>query len=290
MKYHIVKYICLLTAIVVGLAFSGMFHVNAEAKQADDSRMETILARGSLRCAYVVYPPFITKNTASGKISGFAVDLAESIGAKLNLKIDWVEEVGWATMIEGIRTGRYDAVCTNIWQNANRAKFVSFTEPFGWSTVHAWVKRDRADLASRADIERAGTRIMAQEGTSEERMARTQFTGAKITTLPELASYTDLFMNLTSGKVDTVFVESAVAQQFMANNPGSIRAATAGAPLMTFANVLLLPQGEPALKMALDTALQEIVNGGELSLLMKKHKLGGFFEPARPAYMAQSTR
>jgi len=48
---------------------------------------------------------------------------------EFELKIEYVEEVGWGTMIESLQTKRIDIVCAPIWPNAQRAKVADFVEP-----------------------------------------------------------------------------------------------------------------------------------------------------------------
>ena len=62
------------------------------------------------------------------------------LAKNLGLKVEWVEEVGWGTMIEGLQTDRYDMVATPIWTNSTRARQVDFSKSLYYSPIYAWVK------------------------------------------------------------------------------------------------------------------------------------------------------
>src|ERR1700722_14536248 len=109
----------LATALVVAL----LVHANVPSKAPTASSAtnslnsaiyDHILQSGTLRCGYVVYAPAVFKDPATDKMTGIMVDIVEEAGKRLNLKIDWAEEVNYTNMIEELKTGRVDAICTNV--------------------------------------------------------------------------------------------------------------------------------------------------------------------------------
>ncbi|MDR4509171.1 MAG: transporter substrate-binding domain-containing protein [Candidatus Brocadiaceae bacterium] len=44
----------------------------------------------------------------------FKPDCNKEIGKKLQLKIEYIEEVGWDSMIEAIKSKRVDLICTGV--------------------------------------------------------------------------------------------------------------------------------------------------------------------------------
>ena len=68
-----------------------------------------------MRCGYVSNPPSCIVDPNTGQLGGIFVDSIEAIGEELGIRIEWTEEVGFGSMIEGLVTGRYDAVpCANL--------------------------------------------------------------------------------------------------------------------------------------------------------------------------------
>ena len=81
---------------------------------------DRVKQRGSICCGYGIYNPGFMKDPNTGKLSGIGVDALERVATQQGLKIDWVEETGWCTMIEGLHTNRYDIFATPIWPSDDR--------------------------------------------------------------------------------------------------------------------------------------------------------------------------
>jgi len=99
---------------------------------------ERVLRTGKIRCSYASYPPYCIKDPNSGELSGIFVDVLEKIGNKLELDIEWVEEVGWGTIFEGLESGRHDMFGTGLWQNSSRGKRGYFSKPIFYNGVRIW--------------------------------------------------------------------------------------------------------------------------------------------------------
>ena len=101
------------------------------ASQAHDkeSVYERVIKSGKIKCAYYIAPPYFNKDPVTGKFSGIFYEYVESLGKKLNLKIDWNLEVGLGDLVEAIRLDRVDAYCAGLWNNPARAKNVDFNTP-----------------------------------------------------------------------------------------------------------------------------------------------------------------
>lgn len=89
---------------------------------AATSTYDRVISTGTIRCGYIPYPPGSFKDPNTGKLTGVFVETMEEAARRLDLKVQWTEEVGWATMIEGLQTNRYDMVCTPVWENATRGR------------------------------------------------------------------------------------------------------------------------------------------------------------------------
>ncbi|NTU77067.1 MAG: hypothetical protein HGA90_04555 [Alphaproteobacteria bacterium] len=51
-----------------------------------ETRLEQVKRTGVLRCGYLIWPPFNTKDPNTGKMGGFYYDLLEEMGRQLKLK------------------------------------------------------------------------------------------------------------------------------------------------------------------------------------------------------------
>src|ERR1700735_3304508 len=65
---------------------------------------ERVMRTGTIRCGYVRWYPYFTKELKTGELSGLNYDAMAAIGEELDLKIEWAEEVGWGNLGEGLKT------------------------------------------------------------------------------------------------------------------------------------------------------------------------------------------
>src|SRR5262249_13075574 len=105
--------IVLLSLIISALTgwFVAAHYATDKEAARPPTAFERVTASGTLRCAYIVIPPRFVKDPQTGGFSGIAYDIVEEMAKSLNLKVDWAEEVNFGTLAEGLKTGRYDAVC-----------------------------------------------------------------------------------------------------------------------------------------------------------------------------------
>jgi ABC-type amino acid transport substrate-binding protein len=137
---------------------------------------DRVMTSKVLRVGYLIEPPYMSKNTSSGKISGIFYDVMQEIGKRLDVKIDWVEEVNLATLSEGIDNKRYDMIAFPLWRSAERSKKVTFSTPLFYSTVGCYVRADdhRFDN-SLSPINTDGIKVSTIDGETGGRYCQTRF-------------------------------------------------------------------------------------------------------------------
>ena len=60
----------------------------------------------------------------------------------LKIRMDQMEEVGFGNYIEGLNTGRYDAMCQTVWPDPGRFKNATITFPVHYHKVYVVVRAD----------------------------------------------------------------------------------------------------------------------------------------------------
>ncbi|MGB4101603.1 MAG: ABC transporter substrate-binding protein [Alphaproteobacteria bacterium] len=237
------------------------------------SAYERVMATRTLRCGYITYPPILVKDPNSGQMSGFIYDLMLEIGQRLDVKINWAEEVGWANNVQGLLQGRYDAICAGYWRNAKEGQYLDYTVPFFYSALGAFVRAD--DHRFDGDINLLndpGVTLITTDGALAEVAARHDFPRMKIRALPNLADISQLMTELVTGKADVVFIELMNAGQYNKANPGQLRQLNPDRPLRFYQNTLALPPHEPQLKAMLDSVLYEMRDSGVVEKLLLKYE------------------
>lgn len=249
---------------------------NTPVQQANQSQ-ETVYGRaikaGKIRCAYVVYPPGTMKDPNTGKLSGIAVETIEEAGKNLGLSVEWTEEVGWGTMIEGLETNRYDLVVSGIWPNASRAKLVAFSEPLYYSGIGVYVRQsDNRFSGNLGAFNSENMKIATIDGEMSDIIARNQFPRAQRISLPQLSDVSQLLLNVSQGRADVTFVEPYIGNSFLQNNPGTVKNLVPQKPIRVFGNTVMFRRGQPEFESMLNAAIVELINSGFVDGLVDKYE------------------
>lgn len=246
---------------------------------------DRVLSAGLIRCGYVNYPPGFVKDPNTGKPSGIFVDVMEKVARNLKLRLEWSEEVGWGSMIEGLQTNRYDMICSPVWANSTRARLADFGPPLYFSGIGVYVRKgDRRFVSDLAKINNSSVKIATIDGEMSSIIASTDYGQAQTISLPQLSDDSQLLLNVSSGRADVAFVEPWVANQYLVNHPGSIENLVPSRPIRYFPNTVMMRKNEDAFRSMIEVALQEELNTGVLQQLFEKYKVpqGSFLPPALP--------
>lgn len=260
-----------LAALVMGLA--SCYPASDSGSATKPTAYDRVLQTKTLRVAYISYPPSFIKDAKTGKYSGIMHEVLQDIAKRMELKIEYVEETAWGTMIEVVNTGRVDLVCTGLWPNATRGKFVDFTEPVYFSPIRAYVKTgNRAFDGNLAAINSSGVKIATIDGEMTSIIANADYPDAKAEAHPQSTDIAQMLLELATGKASVTFVEPAVANGFLRTNPGMVEAVKGVDPVRVFPNVMMVAKGEGKLLSMLNTALGEAANTGVMDRIIEKYE------------------
>ena len=237
----------------------------------------------TIRCGYVVWPPAFSIDANTKIKSGIFYDIAEEMAKRLNLQIEWTEELGWATMIEAVKTNRVDMMCSATFANSARARHVDFSTPAFYSLMYAW-KSSKSEKTYKdfSDLDKPDVRFAFVDGTIPDKIVHRQFTHSQMVSSPDMTPISDLLEGLTTKKFDTMMIDEATVNDFMKKNPGSITKAI-DKPIAFFPDVMLLPAGETKLKAMVDNTINEMLYDGTIIKILAKYNLEqGYKLPAKP--------
>ncbi len=249
----------------------GVMGLNNKSSQSSVS--DKVIQSGELRIGYIVYPPLLFKDPATGQLSGVSYDLVEEAAKKLNLKTNWVEEVGWGTAMEGLKTGRYDILGTQMWPNSARAREVVFSSAPMNSMLYPYVKA--GDTRFNTDLTKLNSSeytVSAVDGEMATFIAAQDYPKAKLSSLPQTVSYAEVFLNIVNGKADITFVEPSAANDFLKTNPGKI-ARVGNTPVRTFGNSFAFARGQDSMSDMWSVAIGELVAEGTVQKTLEKYNV-----------------
>jgi ABC-type amino acid transport substrate-binding protein len=134
-----------------------------------------------------------------------------------------------------------------------------------------------------AAAKNTSVRIATIDGELSSIVAQADFPGTPTVSLPQQADVPQLLLQLTARKADITFVEPAIADQFLAKNPGSIRRVAGVEPVRMFPNTFLFRKGDTGLRDAVDIAILELTNSRRLDAIVKPYDPdGAHFILAKP--------
>ncbi len=236
------------------------------------STYEKVLESGKIRVGYISYPPsFVVK--PDGSFGGIFYETIEKIGENLGLVIEYVEEVTWDGMIESVKNGRVDMVCTGIWPTSQRGKHVDFVTPLFYSVVNAYTFAGNNQFDNDlSKINSPDVTISTIDGEMTSIIANMDFPEAKQSAVTQLTGVSQTLLEIKSKKTDVTFVEPAIALEFDAKNPNTIKEIQGVKPLRVFPNSMMVPKGQDEFKSTLNIAIRELLNNGFVDKIIDKYE------------------
>ncbi|NTU77219.1 MAG: transporter substrate-binding domain-containing protein [Alphaproteobacteria bacterium] len=266
-------------AVLVALATSWFVHqpwktpAAQQTASPQESAYDRVMRMRTIRCGYVVYDNALIKDPNTGKFSGIIYEITELLGKRLNLKIDWTEEVSFGSMIEVLKAGRYDVLCLNGWNSGGYAPLLSQTIPLYFSVLDAYAPEGDVRFDDNLKVANdPSVKIAAIDGTATKVIADQNFPKASQISLPQSSDYVTALMNVSDKKADLAFVERHLASAFMAKNPGKIHLVKTDKPLRYYANGLEMDIGEYKLLAMINMALEEMLGAGDIDAILARYQ------------------
>ncbi|MFL0267122.1 amino acid ABC transporter substrate-binding protein [Candidatus Clostridium radicumherbarum] len=173
---------------------------NAASQKTPSNLLETIKSNGKIRIGTEgTYAPF-TFHDKDGKLTGFDVDIANEIAARLGVKAEFVE-TKWDGMFAGLDAKRFDAVINEVSVRPDREAKYDFSTPYIVSRAVLVVRNDNTDITKFEDLK---GKKSAQSLTSNLADIAKKY-GAQIVTSDSFNQSVDL---LTSKRVDATINDS----------------------------------------------------------------------------------
>ena len=155
------------------------------------------------------YPPFEFID-AGNKIQGFDVDLANALCKEMQAECTFTNPA-FDSLIPSLKFKRFDAVMAGMDITPEREKQVLFTKPYyDNSALFIAQKGKIADVAALK-----GKKVGVQNGTTHQKYLTDKH--PEITTVP-YDSYQNAILDLKNGRVDAVFGDTAVVNEWLKQN------------------------------------------------------------------------
>lgn len=157
-----------LTVFIVMVTMTGLLAACGSDEKASSSEGGMKLAEeGKFTFASSgEFKPFSVTN-GEGKMTGFDIDVAEAVAKELGLEPNQ-KKFKFASIVEGVKSGRFDAAVASHTINEDRKKHVDFSTPYYYSGPQVFVRPD-SDAEKLSDLE--GKEIAVSKGSTYAKTA-----------------------------------------------------------------------------------------------------------------------
>ena len=258
-----VKSLC--TAIFMGLFAATSAH-------AAETTFERVLATQTINCGYFLWPPYLAKDPNTGKLSGMNYEIMEMVAKNMGFKINWKSEIGVGDAVAALESNKIDVVCASLWPSPSRMQNLSLSVPTFYSIAYAFVRSD--DKRFDGDLNKAdnkGIKVAAIDGDYTHDLAKEKLPNATVASLSQMASGSELMMQLAIKKADIVFSDESLVNDFLKTNPGALRKVKSIPPVRIYGETIAVRRGEYQLKNMIDMAISQLVNDGTIEAAVKKY-------------------
>ena len=205
-----------------------------------------------------------TYHDESDALVGYDVEVAEKIAQKLGVTAAFVAGE-WGGLLAGWDGGRYDIRVNGVEVTADREAKYDFSAPYAYNRTAVITRGDNASIQSLEDL--AGKHTANTISSTYADLAEGY--GAQVTGVDDLNQTFEL---LRSGRIDATLNAEMTYNDYMKAHPD---ADVKIAVLTEDANRIAIPmrKGEQtaALRQAIDEALAELREAGELTELSNKY-------------------
>ncbi|QHM70439.1 arginine ABC transporter substrate-binding protein [Mixta intestinalis] len=209
------------------------------------------------------YPPFESMSSEN-QIVGFDIDLAKALCQHLKADCTFTNNA-FDSLIPALKFRRYDAVISGMDITPERSKQVAFTRPYYANSAIVIAAKDKYQTMA----ELKGKRIGMENGTTHQRYMQDKH--------PEVItvaydSYQNAILDLKNGRLDGVFGDTAVVNEWLKENPqlGTVDKAVTDPQYFGVGLGIAVRPDNQALLSKLNGALDAITADGTLKKINDK--------------------
>jgi L-cystine transport system substrate-binding protein len=252
-----------LLALVLTACGGGSSSNGGSGSQAGGTTLKDVQDKGVLTIGTEgTYPPFDFHQNGNGDLTGYDVDIAKAVAAKLGVKAQF-EETQWDAMFAGLDAGRFDMIADQVSITPERQADYQFSTPYTVSPGVVVTTSDDSSISSFADLKGKTT---AQSLTSNwYDMAKKA--GANVQNVEGWAQAVTL---LKQGRVDATVNDKLTFLDWQkSQGDSSLKIAATSTDVAH--NAFTFRPGSETLVKAVDQALAQLRQDGTLAKISQKY-------------------
>lgn len=208
------------------------------------------------------FAPFEYRDSKTGELTGFDVELIKAIGEVAGFDVDF-KEMGFDGIVAAVQSGSVDMAISGISIDPERSKMVNFSLPYYQSGLAVAVRADNNTIKGFDDLK--GKRIACQIATTGAKTAK-QIPG---TTVKELNTIADLFLELKNGGVDAVVNDLPVTAWYIQQSQDQNVKIVGDVHSAEYYGIAI-PKSKPDQLEKVNNALKTLKENGKFAELYKK--------------------
>ncbi len=158
------------------------------------------------------YPPFSVV-APDGTLSGFDIDIANAICAKMNKNCVMVQQE-WDGMIPALNARKFDIIVASMTINEKRKKVVDFSNPY-YDVPSRWVAR-KGDYKSWSPEELKGKTIIVLRNSPRAEYVAKNYPDSTVLAVDKEPA---VYLELAAGRGDIAFGSSVVSAESFLKKP-----------------------------------------------------------------------
>jgi len=160
------------------------------------------------------YPPFFTKD-ASGKWVGWEIELMEAVCAEMGEECRIVD-IAWDGLIPALQSKKFDVIWSSMNETDERSKILNFTNKYYQTVPKLIGPKGQAKGTEPEDV--VGKTIGIQVATIQSLYYQKYY--ADVASEKTYSTLDEAFQDLANGRIDYVFGDSIVLQEFVQSDFG----------------------------------------------------------------------
>lgn len=207
---------------------------------------------------------------ASGTLSGFDIDVARALCAKVRAECELVPS-DWSELIPGLQEHRFNAVIASMSITDARRELIDFTRAYYSSPARFLAREGR--VASIGPEALKGLKIGVRRGTTFDNYVTDNFSG--IGDIHRYSTQPDALLDLVLGRIDLILGDHITLAQTFLKTPQGKGFVFVGAPVADtrwfgYGNGVALPKGEAGMLQILDRAVADMQAKGGLQRISER--------------------
>lgn len=198
------------------------------------------------------------------KVVGIDAEIADALAAKLGLEAQ-VENMDFDAIISAVTAGKVDIGLAGMTVSEERLVNVDFSEPYV-EAGQAIIVKEGSEIKTVADLK--DKIVGVQRGTTGDEYVSDDDNGVGVASVERYSNGPDAAQALLTDKIDAVVIDNEPAKKLVENAEGLVKLEE---NLTSEQYAIAVPKDKPELLEAINSALKEMQDSGELQAILDKY-------------------